>query len=258
MKSKGEKIKKILIIFAAFCLVLMTGYQIFLPFLDFLQKKQNQPANNEQQKNESELIINSQGEENQPTKIEEDVFLKVPFVPQAPDAVWDDLHNEACEEAALIMVHYFLKGEGLNKEIMEKEIQDLVAWQIENWGGHKDLTIEEVGKMAKEYYDWQKIRILDKITIEDIKKEIAAGNPVIIPAAGRLLGNPYYRQPGPYYHMLVIRGYQKSKIITNDPGTKRGENFSYSEKVLYEAIHDWPGKNKDILEGEKRMLIIEK
>jgi len=260
MKLKGEKIKKFLIIFAAFCLVLMTGYQILIPFLDFFQKKQeekqNQPINNELEEKTSELI-NEIKEQKQPSKIKENVLLKVPFAPQAPYGIWDKLHNEACEEAALIMVHYFLKEEDLTKEKMEKEIQDLVSWQIKKWGKHKDLTLAEVGEMAKEYYGWQKIKILDKITIDDIKKELSNGNAVIVPTAGRLLGNPYYRQPGPYYHMLVVRGYKKDKIITNDPGTKRGENFSYSEKVLAQAIHDWPGEEKDISTGEKKMLVIE-
>ncbi|MFN3301438.1 MAG: C39 family peptidase [Patescibacteria group bacterium] len=256
MNSKGEKIKKFFIIFAAFCLVLMTGYQIILPFFEKIPKKQevkqNQIINNEELENKSEF------KENQLSEIKEDVFLEVPFMPQAPYGIWDDLHNNACEEAALIMVHYFLLGKNLDKETMEREIQNLVNWQIKNWGEHKDLTLEEVGKLAKEYYGWQKIRILDRITIEEIKKELSKGNPVIVPAAGRLLGNPYYRRPGPYYHMLVIRGYKKNKIITNDPGTRRGEKFLYSSEILYQAIHDWPGEGKDILEGEKRGLIIEK
>lgn len=257
MKLKGEKIKKFFIIFAAFSLILLTGYQILLPILDFFQKKETKENGNLE--NSEKLIINNQNKENsEKLIIKEEVDLAVPFSPQAPFAKWDKLHNEACEEAALIMVHYFLKGEKLTKEKMEKEIQDLVSWQIKKWGRHKDLTLKELGEIAKEYYGWQKIKVLDKITIEDIKREISKGNPVIVPAAGRVLNNPYYRRPGPYYHMLVVRGYKKDKIITNDPGTKRGEKFIYSPEILYQAIHDWPGEDKDILEGEKRILIIKK
>ena len=36
------------------------------------------------------------------------VSLTVPFTPQAPAANWDELHNDACEEASAIMVaEYF-------------------------------------------------------------------------------------------------------------------------------------------------------
>ena len=36
-----------------------------------------------------------------------------------------------------------------------------------------------------------------------IKEFLMAGKLVIVPAAGRQLGNPYYKAPGPVYHMLV-------------------------------------------------------
>lgn len=263
MFKKEEKIRKLFSLVVILALLALIGYEI-LPALLVREKTRltnniEQIINNQPITNNSLLLINEENKvEEEKIELKKEVNLRVPFVSQAPFALWDNLHNNACEEAALILVHYFLKEEGLTKEIMEKEIQDLVAWQIKNLGEHKDLTLEEVGKMARDYYGWQKIRIQDKITIEDIKKELTKGNPVIVPAAGRLLGNPYYRQPGPYYHMLVIRGYQGNKFITNDPGTRRGEGYSYHEDVLYQAIHDWPGEGKDILEGEKKMLVIEK
>lgn len=265
-EQRARKIKKIFALVGIVSLVGLTGYQLLSPiFLNWSAKK---PPSEENKQNlaisnnltnenfQNQLLVNQEPEEKPALKKEID--LQVPFTSQAPFKVWDDLHNNACEEAALIMVHYFLVGKELNNEIAEKEIQDLINWQIEKWNEHKDLTLEEVGKMAREYYGYSKIRIQDNINIEDIKREISLGNPVIIPAAGRYLGNPYFRQPGPYYHMLVVRGYKKNKIITNDPGTRRGEKFSYSPEILFQAIHDWPGEEKDILTGQKAMLIIEK
>jgi hypothetical protein len=35
------------------------------------------------------------------------LLINVPFSPQAPFAVWNPLHEEACEEMALIMVHHY-------------------------------------------------------------------------------------------------------------------------------------------------------
>lgn len=265
-RGKSDKITRFLIIFAAFCLVAMTGYQVLIPFLE---KQTTKPTftTNEQPENENQLVINNQVEErinneeklNQEIEIIKDsVTLKVPFMPQAPDGVWDELHNEACEEASLIILNAFLKDEELDKERMEKEIQALVDWQIKNWGEHKDLTLRETAEMAKEYYGYQWARVVKNITTDDIKKELSLGNPVILPLAGREIKNPYYRRPGPYYHMLVVTGYDKSKFITNDPGTRRGEHYVYDQNLLFSAIHDWPGKEKDILAGQKAMLIIEK
>jgi len=64
--------------------------------------------------------------------IPETFDLPIKFSPQAPFAVWDDLHQEACEEAAMIMAVKYLKAEDLDKQIMENEIQAMVKWEGEN------------------------------------------------------------------------------------------------------------------------------
>ena len=38
-----------------------------------------------------------------------EINLKVPFVLQAPNALWDALHEDACEEASVIMFNAFFK-----------------------------------------------------------------------------------------------------------------------------------------------------
>ena len=44
------------------------------------------------------------------------------------------------------------------------------------------------------------------------------------------------------------------KIITNDPGTKRGEEYSYSYDTIEEAMHEW---NKgDVYNGVKTAIIL--
>lgn len=215
--------------------------------------------NKEVEKNENQEIIKSQ------------VNLNIPFTAQAPFAVWDDLHNEACEEAALIMAKYWLDGKTLTKEKAEEEILNSVAWQIKNWGGHYDLPSEKIVELGKEYFKIEKIEVFYQPTLEDIKKELSKGNLVIVPTAGRLLKNPYYRQPGPIYHMLVVRGYDEKWIITNDPGTRRGENFKYTYQNFFDSIHDWPygspdygqkfskeEKATEILNGQKVMIVVGK
>ena len=180
----------------------------------------------------------------------------VPFQPQAPFANWDQLHDEACEEASLVIAKYYLEGRSLSAEEMDQEIINMVNWEIENWGSHRDLTASETVELAKNYYGLNGLEVKTIDSIDDIKFEIAQNYPVIVPAAGRLLGNPYYRQPGPVYHMVVVTGYNQGIIITNDIGTRHGENYEYSENIFYNAIHDWKGTPDNIEEGQKVMIII--
>ena len=182
--------------------------------------------------------------------------LKVPFVSQAPYANWDELHNEACEEEAIILVHFYKKRAALSKETAENEIQKMVSYEIKNYGSHKDLTAQETAKLAKDFYGYKNVKIKYDFSWDDVKREIASGNPIIVPTAGRLLGNPNFRRPGPVYHMLVLRGYTKDIVITNDIGTRKGERYQYSYKTLDRAIHDWTGNPDTISQGRRAMIVI--
>lgn len=178
----------------------------------------------------------------------------VPFTSQAPFAKWDHDHNEACEEAAILMAHYFYKGESLTPALADKEIIAVINYQKKNWGGHFDLESKEITKLAKEYYGYQNTKIIYDATIEDMKKEIAKGKPVIIPTAGRLLGNPNYKRPGPLYHALVVIGYTEDKIITHDPGTRNGEDYTYSYSTIEKAMHEW--NDGKVYSGKKTAIIL--
>lgn len=185
------------------------------------------------------------------------IFIKVPFTSQAPFANWDAYHEEACEEAALIMVRYYLDKKSLTPAIAEAEIQNLIKFQLEKYGDYKDSDAAEMVRLAREYYKIGNLKVIYDFGKEDIKKELAKGKPIIIPAAGRLLGNPNFKQPGPLYHALVLTGYNGNTVITNDPGTRKGERYEYSLDVLYNAIHDFPGNLDNIQQGRKAMIVLE-
>ena len=190
----------------------------------------------------------------------------VPFISQAPYAVWDDLHNEACEEAAMIMADVWFSGKNLTAHTMEQGILSLVKWEEEN-GYTIDVTAIQTVEILQKYFGLRAELIAD-VSASRIKQEIQAGKLVIIPAAGRLLGNPYFRSPGPLYHMLIIRGFDESRgeFITNDPGTRKGEAYRYQYETLINAIHDWPkpGRTKDDVTeaemnaGQKALIVVEK
>lgn len=186
-------------------------------------------------------------------------YLPVPFLCQAPYAVWKQPWQDACEEACIIMAVRYVKGEPLTRASGNQEILDMVDFQIKKYGGHYDLNAEQIVKLVKDYYKYDKIEVRHDITIQDIKEELAKGNVIIAPMAGRLLGNPYYTPPGPVYHNLLFKGYddRSNEFITNDCGTKRGRNYRYQYQVAYNAIHDWPGSKAAIASGKKAVIVIE-
>lgn len=190
----------------------------------------------------------------QEVKLPRKAYIEVPFVVQAPHANWDNPYQEACEEASVIMVDYFLRGSDIDADQANREILQLTTWEEAHHYKY-DVNLDELATIVEEYYQY-KTRISDNVTVESIKHEIAKGNPVIIPAAGRELGNPNFSGEGPWYHMLVVTGYNSNYFYTNDPGTKKGHDYKYRHKTLVNAIHDWTGVKEDISNGPKRMLIL--
>lgn len=183
-------------------------------------------------------------------------LLNVPFTSQAPHKNWNMPYQEACEEAAIAIVDAYLKNETFTDDSADKKILDILAWETANHFP-MDIDIKEAAKVANGRYGLKAKAYYDQnISIENIKKMLVAGHPIIIPAAGRKLGNPHFTPPGPEYHMLVIIGYSENNFITNDPGTRFGQSFEYPQQVLIDAIHDWNGAKETIEQGRKAMLIL--
>lgn len=183
--------------------------------------------------------------------------LAVPFTSQAPNADWSLPYQEACEEASLIMVHAYYTHEPAGKlpaSVAEEAIQSLVEFQNGIFGDYLDTTAQQTATIAEQFYGYSRAEVIENPTAQDIKAHIAAGRPVIIPAAGQQLGNPNFTPPGPLYHMLVVRGYTADGFITNDPGTRNGESYFYKTSTLMNAIHDWNGG--DVANGGKVILVI--
>ena len=183
------------------------------------------------------------------------VHLTVPFTVQAPNANWDAAHEEACEEASLLMVKHFKDGTQFGTpDQADAEIKAVLQYETDNGYG-TDVTVQQLQTIAKAHFAMSTGRVETGISIDDIKTELAAGRPVIVPAAGQELPNPNFKAPGPVYHMLVVVGYTDSTFITNDPGTKNGKDFIYSYSGLYNAIHNWNSLNIDA--GEKAFLVFD-
>lgn len=175
------------------------------------------------------------------TSVKPSVLLPVPFTAQAPTANWDELHNEACEEADVIMAAQYFSGNHaatLPASLVETEISKLTTWQKDNFGYYLDITTAEAAQMAEKVYGL-KTKIIPNFTEADVKTALSEGKLVIISENGRLLNNPNYKQPGPIHHMLIIKGYDAKGLITNDSGTRNGQSYRYTFKTVYNAAADW-------------------
>lgn len=213
----------------------------------------------------NEEVVVSEEEEEREEVIEEDVDvlpasvnLAVPFTSQAPHGVWAMPYKEACEEASLYMAHQYFAGSlvgTIDADVADRDLVEMVAFEVDLFGYFEDTTVEQTALIAEMLYGYQ-TEILENPTADQLKEQLAAGRPVIVPAAGRMLGNPYFTAPGPLYHMLILRGYTASnQFISNDPGTKRGESYVYSVDTIMDAMHDW-NNGDEITDGAKRVLVV--
>jgi len=265
----GRKIKKKNILVIAASILVLVGLEYQLIREERIKAEieiQNGKSEKETENIDKTEIIIIPSDQNQAEakpnnsvseKLPDKILMEVPFTAQAPFKNWDEYHEEACEEAALLMVKYFSDSKKLSPEIAEKEIQAMIDFQLKKYGDYRDSAASQIVKLAEDFYVLENLKVVYDFQKEDLKRWLAKGKPIIVPAAGRLLGNPNFTYPGPLYHNLVLTGYEGREIITNDPGTRQGENYRYDEDVLYEAIHDFPGKKEEINKGRKAMIVME-
>ena len=185
------------------------------------------------------------------------VNLAVPFLLQAPTHKWVQPYEDACEEASLIMIDAYYHGrkERYHEEDGNKVILDLVEFETNMLGKHESTSAEETARLAEAYFPGRRMSVIAPTSMEDIKQYLAQGIPVILPLYGKALNNPYFRNGGPVYHMLVVKGYlPDGRFITNDPGIGKGPNYIYPAEVLWKAIHDW--NDGDVLHGAPKIIIM--
>lgn len=193
-------------------------------------------------------------------------ILPLPFTTQAPFAQWSDSRQQdGCEEAGAIMAMAWIDGQKtISKDEAKKKIIAISDFELKNYGEYRDVSLVDLRKWVFiDYfkYDAKKVRVVENVSLLDIKKELAKGNLVLVPTNGRALKNPHFKAPGPERHLLVLKGYDKIKkeFITNDPGTRWGENYRYKETILFKAIQAYPtGYHLPIKEIKKVMLVMEK
>lgn len=192
-----------------------------------------------------------------PVTIPKELNYAVPFTSQAPFANWDERHEEYCEEASILMAaRFFAKQPIASAADADRAMQKLDAWQVDNFGYFESTTANETAQMARANFPFLQVEV-KTFSLTNMKTELAKGNLVVLPALGRELGNPNFTPPGPVYHMFVVKGYlADGRIITNDPGTRKGADYIYDANVLASAVADYDHSTKAPDRTKKVMLVI--
>ncbi|HBO17150.1 MAG: hypothetical protein UR69_C0002G0197 [Candidatus Moranbacteria bacterium GW2011_GWE2_35_2-] len=209
------------------------------------------------QTNEPTKVPKAQPTEKNPAELPQEINLKIPFTSQAPHQNWDMPYQEFCEEASMLMAASYAKGQKISSpEDADKKLKALQKFEMDRFGFYQDTTAEETAIILREYFNLRNTTVVYNPSAMDIKSALTKNKAIILPFAGQQLGNPNFRQPGPLYHMLVIKGYTKNgDFITNDPGTKKGADYIYKQDIIMNAIHDW--NNGDVDTGKKVMIVID-
>ena len=198
-----------------------------------------------------------------PTKILSDGLpnkhqITTAFIPQAPEKNWDQPWQDACEEASILTVHYYYQNQTPDLPTLLKDYQTLFSLSSVH-----DINLSQMANYSQQLYRY-KPTIINNPDTEIIKKYVSQNIPVIITANGKTLfkENKRFKSGGPWYHSLVILGYDDniSKFIVHDVGTQFGAYYKYSYSLLMDSIHDLPanGNKEQIDSGDKKILVLVK
>jgi hypothetical protein len=187
-------------------------------------------------------------------------LIKTVFVPQAPEKKWDQPWQDACEEAALLTLHYYYQSLSPSIDIMISDFNNLFDFETKQGWTH-DVNLSQMATISAKLWNYQ-AEIIDNPTLDDLKEYLSKDIPLIVPANGKTLfkENKHFKSGGPWYHNLVILGYDddKNQFIVHDVGTQFGAYFHYSYTTLMDSIHDFPPslKKEDINLGTPRVLVL--
>ena len=201
-------------------------------------------------------VPSDQASQPSPAVLPAAVILPVPFTTQAPLNDWANKQH-TCEEATLVMVDRYLKGDHSGGQI-DPGTANAAINQITAWKPAEDLTDQQFGEMAKANlgYDYK----IFEATRDNIKQQLALGRPVIVGVRTHGLGNPHYPGFSTHHeqagwsvsHFIVVAGYDNADtVILNDPGISAGHGYHISFDQLFYAITDldnaYPNLNQGLI-----------
>ncbi len=241
-------------------LVVGASYYVFAPptIGDFEPERMLPQAIIPEQKDEPQAEVQTEVKGSANTHEPTQVSLAVPYVNEAPDGNWTGPWKNACEEAAIVMVERFYKGQtevGITDA--KAALHRLFAVQDKRWGSNANSDAARTAEIVNSLGLF-KARVVTEPTLEDIKKELAAQRPVITLHKGFDLGNKNipFLPTGSSYHVLVVIGYDDvaQEFITNDDGDeKAGKGRRYAYSTVMNSMHDYNYKT-NLTDGPARAL----
>jgi len=174
------------------------------------------------------------------------VNLSVPYTSEIPDGRWIKPWNNACEEAAIVMIEQFYAGNHdarLTRANAKKLMWPLFGIEEKLWKNSADTDAARTAKIINDYTSMSAY-IKSDPAIDDIIAELDAGRPVISFHYGYDLKNPNipWRRGGSSYHVMPITGYDpiKMEFIVDDPGNHRsGLDYRYQYATITSSLHDF-------------------
>jgi Peptidase_C39 like family len=172
------------------------------------------------------------------------VELPVPFISEVPDGRWVGSWKNACEEASIAMVDRYYAGMVKTTIAWQKAyMSNLFVIERKLWKSDANTDVDMTVKLINDYSSFSAYA-KDDPTIEDMKSELAAGRPVIVPIDGFELANENipFLAAGSGYHMFVLIGYDEDKkaFIAHDNGDlKDGIGIEYGYERIMNTLHDY-------------------
>ena len=172
-----------------------------------------------------------------------DIILEVPYVNEAPSGFFGGQWKNACEEASIAMVDAYYAKKLITIAEAENFMRMLFKRQDILYGSNANSDAARTAEIINKYSSFGAV-VKQYPTLEDIKKEINAGRPVITPNYGFGLKNPDipFLGTGSSYHMEVIIGYNDvtKEFITNDSGDiKNGIAHRYDYELFMGTVRDY-------------------
>ncbi len=154
------------------------------------------------------------------------------------------------------MVSSFYQDDQIKRDEAVQKIKDIFAVKNKDFQVSQDESLATIAALIDDLdLPWH-ARIVPDPSADDLKNELAAGRPIIVPVYAPALGDPYLGS-GVEYHVLVLTGYDDTDgvFIVNDPGTSHGEGLRFPTDTFMAAIHDLNPADADA--GKKAVLFTE-
>ncbi len=177
------------------------------------------------------------------TKTAENTDLLTHDVPFTTQAIlgWGSPWDRYAEETCVYMAMKWVQGQTIDSA--NQTATDLLAigtWENQNFGQSGDTTATETLQIITSYYSHLNAYLLSQATTDEIKNLIHSGHLILLTINGQALESPYYGNPAPSHHAILLTGYDETQnsFIANDPGTSHGEQIYCSYEKILASIQD--------------------